>query len=171
MRASLSKIGQSQVDTRGCSGWCGEPAGNYILRLHKTVFGRERLLLAPARRQTQDGAGWEVGNVEEAIPEGQRNCWMQIGLGERKLSRHPCGIRTAKQLGQMAKGDKRHDQRSGAGNLGGSPVDSGERIFLLLVGARTSGHVGAAHDVASIEIESGIASSITASGCPFRLGV
>jgi hypothetical protein len=65
MRASLSKIGQSQVNTRGYSGWCGEPAGNYILRLDKTVFGGERLLLAPARRQTQDGEGREVGNVED----------------------------------------------------------------------------------------------------------
>src|SRR5437762_13849345 len=37
------------------SGWCGGPARNYLLRLDKTVFGRERLLLAQAAGKTRMG--------------------------------------------------------------------------------------------------------------------
>src|SRR5229473_3778215 len=60
VRASMSQTGHSQINARGCSGWHGQPTGNYILRLDKTAFGGERL-----RRASRARRGQGVVNVVE----------------------------------------------------------------------------------------------------------
>src|SRR5260370_37581880 len=56
VRTRLSRIGHSQIDTRGRSGGCGEPVDNYSLRLSNTAFGGECLRGAQRLPQTRSGA-------------------------------------------------------------------------------------------------------------------